>query len=88
MLLFVDWENLDYLVITCLRMCLFSFEMKIGGDCSFEIVWIEDSVECRTFVRFLAWLKSRVEICENWLVFQPTGAESSPNRPPRPGHTG
>ena len=39
--------------------------MKIGGDCSFEFVWIEDMVECRTFVWFLAWLKSRVEICEN-----------------------
>ena len=64
------------------------FEMKIGGDCSFEIVWIEDLVECRTIVRFLAWLKSRVEICENSLVFQPRGAESSPEEAPRPRRAG
>ena len=85
MLLFVDWENLDYFVITCLRMCLFLLEMKTGGDCLFEFVWIEVLVECRTFVRFLAWLKSRVEICENWLVIQPRGAAE---QSPRPGHAG
>ena len=32
----------------------FWLKMKIGGDCSFEFVWIEDMVECRMCVRF--WL--------------------------------
>ena len=32
----------------------FWLEMKTGGDCSFEFVWIEDMVEYRMCVRF--WL--------------------------------
>ena len=60
------WDNLITLV-SLVFVCLFWLEMKIGGLCSFELFldWRYGGVSYVCMV--LAWLKSRVEICENGL---------------------
>ena len=71
MLLFFDRKNLITLLSLVYGCVCFWLEMKIDGDSSFEFIWIEDMVECCTLCGFLVWLKSRVEICEIWLAYEP-----------------